>query len=134
MSSILIVEDHDYMVTVLTRLLQKKGHMEVVGAVNSAEEALSLLPEVEVDLVLVDISLPGKSGIELVSEIKKDYPGLRCLMLSGHQAAYYVRSSLEVGADGYISKQDTDAIIEGIKSVLAGNLYLSKEVEAALAT
>jgi DNA-binding NarL/FixJ family response regulator len=132
MTSILIVEDHEHMVSVLTRLLQQKGHMDVVGAAKSAEQALAMLPDLEVDLVLIDISLPGMNGIDLVSEIKKVYPRLRCLMLSGHQALHYVKHSLNAGANGYVSKQDTDSIIDGINSVLAGNTYLSKEVASLL--
>lgn len=128
MPSILIVEDHDYMALVLTRLLQKKGHMDVAKAVPSAEEALALLPALHVDLVLVDISLPEMNGIDLVIEIKKAYPTLPCLILSGHQAQHYVRRSLEAGASGYISKQNATAILEGINCALQGDIYLSQEV------
>jgi DNA-binding NarL/FixJ family response regulator len=102
----------------------------VAGAVKSAEEALSLLPELdEVHLVLVDISLPGKNGIALVADIKKEYPNLPCLILSGHQEQDYVRKSLESGASGYVSKQNAEAVIEAIKSILAGHLYLGKYVQ-----
>ena len=129
MPSILIVEDHDYMALVLTRLLNRKGSMDVAGVAHSAEEALDLLPAA-VDLVLVDISLPEMNGIDLVVEIKKKYPDLPCLMLSGHHALHYVKQSLAVGANGYVSKQNTEAIVEGIQHVLQGETYLSQEVKA----
>lgn len=130
MPSVLIVEDHDYMALVLTRLLQKKGHVTVAKTVPSAEEALIQLPTLHVDLVLVDISLPEMSGIDLVTKIKKEYPSLPCLILSGHQALHYVKRSLEAGASGYVSKQNTTAIIEGIQHVLQGETYLSQEVKS----
>lgn len=129
MPSILIVEDHNYMALVLTRLLRRRGKMDVAGVAHSAEEALALLPD-SVDLVLVDISLPEMNGIDLVVEIKKKYPALPCLMLSGHHALHYVKQSLAVGAEGYVSKQNTEAIIEGIHHVLQGEMYLSQEVKA----
>jgi DNA-binding NarL/FixJ family response regulator len=128
MPSILIVEDHDYMALVLKRLLQKKGLMNVAKEVSSAEEALAVLPALDVDLVLVDISLPKMNGIDLVIEIKKAYPELPCLMLSGHQARDYVTRSLAAGASGYISKQNTTAILEGVECVLRGDIYLSQEI------
>ena len=128
MSSILIVEDHDYMAKVLIRLLHKLTDLKVAARAKTAEEALELLPELEVGLILVDVSLPEMNGIDLVATLHKKYPALPCLMLSGHHASHYVHRSLEAGARGYILKDDPGAIVEGVQRVLEGDIYVSKKL------
>lgn len=128
MPSILIVEDHDYMAEVLLRLLQRKTDIEVVVRAKTAEEALEILPELEVVLLLVDVSLPGMNGINLVAILHEKYPHVPCLMLSGHYAPHYVRRALKAGAWGYVLKDDPEAIMEGINRVLKGETYISKNL------
>ena len=126
MISILLVEDHAIFADALSRLLQERGRHEVVEVVGTAEQAQERLPEVDVDLVLVDVSLPKMSGIDLVAKIHERYPKLPCLMLSGHNASQYVNRSLAAGARGYLLKEDVGGILEGIQQVLQGNVYVSK--------
>jgi DNA-binding NarL/FixJ family response regulator len=126
MLSVVILEDHDFMAEVLARLLKKRGDLNVTARVKSAEEALELLSNVVVDLILVDVSLPHMNGIDLVSILHEKFPNLMCLMLSGHNATHYVRRSLDAGARGYLLKDDPEAIIEGIERVLEGEIYVSK--------
>ncbi len=128
MASILVVEDHNMLAAALLRVLQNRGGYTVLAAVPSAEMALQKLPDIEVDLVLVDISLPRMSGIDLVGLIRIQYPTLPCLMLSGHNAAQYVDRSVEAGARGYILKEDITGILEGIEKVLHGGTYFSKQL------
>jgi DNA-binding NarL/FixJ family response regulator len=96
--------------------------------VESAEEALQNIPELNLDLVLVDVSLPHRSGISLVIALHAKYPALPCVMLSGHVSQHYARSSLEAGARGYLVKDHTDEILKGIQQVLQGKIYVSEEV------
>jgi len=126
MSSILIVEDHTVFANAMQRLLAGKTALEIVGIVQSGEEALKKLSELKVDLVLVDVSLPAMSGIDLVQQIHRKFPHLPCLILSGHMTPKYVKRSLEMGASGYILKDDVKGILEGIRSVLAGEIYVSQ--------
>jgi DNA-binding NarL/FixJ family response regulator len=91
MISILLVEDHPIFAKVLLRFLIERGHMEVASVAGSAEEALAQIPDLDVDLVLVDVSLPQRSGISLVLVLHQQYPDLPCVMLSGHLSAQYVR-------------------------------------------
>jgi DNA-binding NarL/FixJ family response regulator len=126
MSSILLVEDHMLFATSIQRLLTKQTDLEIVNIIQSGEEALQKLPELKVDLVLVDVSLPAMSGIDLVQQIHAEFPCLRCLMLSGHMVQNYVKRSLDVGARGYILKDDLNGILEGIRRVLDGEIYLSE--------
>jgi DNA-binding NarL/FixJ family response regulator len=128
MPSVLIVEDHDYMASVLIRLLEKRSNLNVTARAKTAEEALDMLRELEVALLLVDVSLPNMNGIDLVAKLREEYPALPCLMLSGHHASHYVERALEVGARGYILKDDPEAIIEGIERVLEGEVYISKNL------
>jgi DNA-binding NarL/FixJ family response regulator len=128
MPSILLVEDHAIFAQALQRLLHERGHIEVKDVAHSAEEALEKLKTLEVDLVLVDVSLPRRSGISLVITLREKYPHLPCVMLSGHLSAHYARRSLEAGARGYLIKDHTKEILEGIQRVLNGEIYVCAEL------
>jgi len=128
MTSILLVEDHEIFAKALLRVLQERGHMEVVAVLHSAEEALKQIHELDVDLVLVDVSLPQQSGISLVLVLHEKYPDLPCVMLSGHLSQHYARSSLAAGARGYLVKDRAEEILTGIQHVLQGEIYVSEEV------
>jgi DNA-binding NarL/FixJ family response regulator len=128
MTSILLVEDHAIFAQALLRVLRERGHMDVVAVARSAEEALEQIPDLEVDLVLVDVSLPHRSGISLVLNLQQRYPQLPCVMLSGHVSPHYARSSLAAGARGYLVKDHADEILKGIKRVLQGEIYVSEDV------
>ena len=128
MTSIFLVEDHPIFAQVLLRFLRERGHLDVVSVATSAEEAIVQLPELEVDLVLIDVSLPQRSGISLVFALHTKYPDLPCVMLSGHMSGHYARRSLEAGARGYLLKERADRILEGIQHVLDGEIYVSEEL------
>src|SRR5215207_2517780 len=128
MTSILLVEDHAIFAQALLRMLQEKGQLIIGGVAGSAEEALEKIPDLDVDLVLVDVSLPQRSGISLVIALHAKYPALPCVMLSGHVSQHYARSSLAAGARGYLVKDQTEEILKGIQRVLLGEIYVSEEV------
>jgi DNA-binding NarL/FixJ family response regulator len=128
MTAILVVEDHEIFAQALRRMLQERGHLEVKGVATSAEEALNSLSGQDIDLVLVDVSLPRRRGISLVLVIHERYPDLPCVMLSGHLSNYYAQRSLEAGARGYLVKDHADEILEGIQHVLNGEIYVSEEL------
>jgi DNA-binding NarL/FixJ family response regulator len=128
MTSIFLVEDHAIYAGVLLRLLQERGKLDIVAVARSAEEALEKIPDLELDLVLVDVSLPKRSGISLVIALHAKYPELPCVMLSGHVSQHYARSSLAAGARGYLVKDHANEILEGIQRVLQGEIFVSEEV------
>ena len=128
MTSILLVEDHAIFAQALLRMLRERGQLDIIGVAGSAEEALKKIQDLEVDLVLVDVSLPQRSGISLVIALHAKYPKLPCVMLSGHLSAYYARSSLAAGARGYLIKDNAEEILKGIEHVLQGEIYVSEEV------
>lgn len=128
MTSIFLVEDHAIFAQALLRVLRERGQLEVVDIARSAEEAVEKLPHLSVDLVLVDVSLPRRSGISLVLVLHERYPDLPCVMLSGHLSPHYARRSLEAGARGYLIKDRAEEILQGIRRVLQGEIYVSEEV------
>ena len=122
------MEDHKLMADALVRALNKKGNFRVAEVAESAEEALERLPNLKVDLALVDVVLPHTSGIDLVSTIREKYPQLPCLMISSWNSDQYVKRSLLAGARGYVLKDDVYDVINGIQRVLEGGTYVSKDI------
>lgn len=125
---IYIIEDHAVMRRALVDFLEDLPDFEVQGAASTAEDALDALNDTPVDLVLVDTRLPGISGIELVGELTRRHPELRCVMLSGHGERIYVDRAMEAGAQGYVLKGNPDEIPEAIRRAQAGDVYLSTQL------
>jgi DNA-binding NarL/FixJ family response regulator len=86
------------------------------------------LPTVAIDLLLVDVALPGMNGIDLVGVVREKYAELPCLMLSAHNEIDYVGRALAAGARGYVLKSDPQTILDAVQRVLAGETYLSVEL------
>ncbi len=104
----------------------------VLGTAASAEDALQALPALEPDLVLVDVSLPGASGLQLVEGLRAGRPGLKTLVVSGHSETRYARAALAAGAGGFVTKDDPDQLLEAVRTVLRGDTFLSERLRAAL--
>ena len=127
--SVLLVEDHEVFAKALLRVLSGNQDLNVVAVVQSAEKALEELPNLQVDLVLADVSLPHMNGIDLVKELRGKYLHLRCAVLSGHLSVEYVQRALDAGANGYMVKDNPAGILEGIQKIMNGEVYVSKEVK-----
>ena len=123
--SIYIVEDNELVRGTLREFIEMDTDLQVCGVADSAEAALEELPDVHPDLLVVDVSLPGMSGIDLAREVKERKPELPCLMLSGHQERTYMQRALEVGARGYVLKGNPSDIFNAIHEVLGGETYMS---------
>jgi DNA-binding NarL/FixJ family response regulator len=128
MKKLLLVEDHPIFAETLLLVLAKTVDLKVVKVVDTAEKALQLLPNLEVDLLLVDVSLPQMNGIDLVAKLSQLYPHMPCLLISGHKSSLYVNRGLHAGARGYAIKDSAAGIIEGIYQILRGEIYISKEL------
>jgi DNA-binding NarL/FixJ family response regulator len=129
---IFIVEDHPVMRSTLSGFIQSKAGLEVVGVAATGAEALECLAKVEADLSLIDVRLPGMSGLKLVEQLRERYPELLCLMLSGHGEIPYIRHAFRDGARGYILKGNPSEILEAIHAVSGGGTYLSPALRAKL--
>ena len=96
---------------------------EICGSASNAEDALAKLAEAKVDLVLVDISLPGMSGLEFLREVRQRWPKLPCLVLTGHDKAAYMFPAFSLGAQGFLTKGNADRLREAIDAVIQGRKY-----------
>lgn len=123
-SRVFIVDDHPLVRRALGRLLGLEPGLRVVGEAASAEEALAQLGENLPDLLLVDFSLPGVDGAELVRRLGRTHPGVCCLVVSSHHEALYVQAALAAGARGYVTKGDADGLTLAIRRVLAGEVVV----------
>ncbi|MGH8144783.1 MAG: response regulator [Rhodanobacteraceae bacterium] len=99
--------------------------LSVCGAAGSAETALRELPGLDVNVVLIDMSLPQMSGIKLIAALHTQFPEMRCLIMSGHNEPGYVQRALAAGARGYVLKGKPPEVQPAIEAVLAGERYLS---------
>lgn len=130
MKNLLLVEDHPVFARTLVQILKQQEDLNVVMVADTAEKALELIPDLDLDLILVDVSLPKMNGIDLVGELTQMYPHILCLVVSGHLSDVYVRRSLAAGARGYVTKDSANGIIEGIYQVLQGEIYIGKELRS----
>lgn len=122
---ILIVEDHSFMLAMLQEYIEQEEDFEVCGTFDSGEAALASLAENVPDFVIADLSLPGISGLELISSVKDRYPSLPCAILSGHSERYYADQAMTAGAQGYLLKGDPDELPVAIRQMLQGQHYIS---------
>lgn len=129
-SSILLVEDHAGFAKALLTMLSQNPNLSVVAVAESAEAALQYLRGSSVDLVLVDYSLPDMSGVNLLEALLAEHPTLRCAMLSGYLSLEHARRALELGARGYMIKDNPIGILNGIPRILKGEIYLSDELRS----
>lgn len=126
---IFLVEDHAYMLAMLQEFINQEGDLAVCETADSGEKALERLPDVTPDLVLVDLSLPGISGLELVSSLREHYPDIPCAILSGHGERHYAEQALNAGAKGYILKGNPDEIPPAIRQIMNGERYVSRALQ-----
>ncbi len=130
----LIVDDHAVFRAGLIKLLEAKPEIKVVGEIDSGNEVFNFLETTPVDLVILDISLPGINGLKLLDQIKKKHLKPKILVLSMHKVADYCRLALKHGAAGYILKEDTfDQVANAIESIRRGEKYVSPSMKAAAA-
>lgn len=126
---IYIVEDHPTFREGLVQILNSAGDLTVCGMAGAVDEALRGIARTKPDLVLLDITLPGKSGLELIKGLRSVDRVVKLLVISMHDEALYAARVLRLGADGYIMKQeDPDEIVYAIHDVLQGQIYVSEEV------
>lgn len=130
-TTVFLVEDHPYMRQIMGEMVARAPDLTVCGEAASAEEALEALEAVDgpaPDVALVDISLPQMSGLELVRVLRRRWPEMRCLVVSGYKESNYVQKALSAGAQGYLLKGDPLEVQEAIREVMAGKQYISRSL------
>lgn len=133
MAKILLVDDHPLMRKGLALTLDAETDLRVVGQAEDAEAALQMVDELEPDIVIVDISLPGMSGLELIKHLTAVNPDIKTLVVSRHDEVLYAERSIRAGAKGYIMKLVAgDVIVKAVRRILNGGIYVSEEINERL--
>jgi DNA-binding NarL/FixJ family response regulator len=128
---ILLVDDHPAIRASIGAELLKKNIAEHIFEAGNSEEGFNQAMALNPDLIVMDISLYGASGIELTKKILQKNPGIKIVMLSMYSKVIYITESLKAGAKGYILKEaDMDSIIDGIKKVLSGETYVDSRISS----
>ena len=130
MTDLLIVDDHEIVRAGIKRLVENTPNLNIVADLGSGEEAYQFLQKNTVDLIIMDVSMPGKGGIETTNQIKKRYPKIKILMLSMHDNAMIIEKAMKAGADGYILKNDlSDDLLNAVEKVMNNEIIISASVD-----
>ena len=130
MTDLLIVDDHEIVRAGIKRLFENTPNLNIVADLGSGEEAYQFLHKNTIDLIIMDVSMPGKGGIETTNQIKKRYPKIKILMLSMHDNAMIIEKAIKAGADGYILKNDlSDDLLNAVEKVMNNEIIISASVD-----
>jgi DNA-binding NarL/FixJ family response regulator len=126
---IVLADDHPIVLTGLRNLIESESDFSVVGEATSGPEALRVIREAHPDIAIVDISMPGMSGIVLTRRLTEEAPGIKILMLTLHEDRAYLRQALDVGARGYVVKRSAAAnLVSAVRAVIAGGTYIDPAI------
>ena len=130
MTDLLIVDDHEIVRAGIKRLFENTPNLNIVADLGSGEEAYQFLHKNTIDLIIMDVSMPGKGGIETTNQIKKRYPKIKVLMLSMHDNAMIIEKAMKAGADGYILKNDlSDDLLNAVEKIMNNEIIISASVD-----
>lgn len=134
MIRILIADDHDILRAGLKHILQDTGDITVGGEASDGHQALARIRAEKWDAVVLDLTMPGKGGIELIRQVKAEYPKLPILVLSMHKEDIYAVRALKAGASGYLCKDNAETLLPAaIRKVASGGLFINQAVTEKLA-
>ncbi len=134
MIRVVIADDHTIVREGLKQLLLAAGPFEIVGEARDGHEVLKVVRETDFDVLLLDLSMPGKSGMELIKQVKSEKPRLRILVLSMHEEHQYAVRAIKAGASGYLTKDSASTqLVSAIEKVAGGGAFISAEVAEQLA-
>jgi DNA-binding NarL/FixJ family response regulator len=130
---IFIVDDHTLVREWLANLLQQEPDREVCGQADTAAAALAGMTATPPAIAIVDLSLKGGSGLDLIKDLRRICPATQVVVLSMHEEIYFIERAFRAGARAYVTKRDsTERIVEAIRAVLAGQVYAAADVLAQL--
>ncbi len=134
MIKVLLADDHSIVRAGLRRIVEESGDMEVIAEASDGREAIQLVRKNPPDVAVVDISMPGMDGLEVLNQLHSSHPDLPTIILTMHEESQYVVRAIEAGAMGYITKQSApERLVDAIRKVVAGKRYLTAEAMEALA-
>lgn len=130
---ILIADDHPFMRKGVAHELNREPGLTVCGEAATAEEAIGAAQRLKPDLLLTDMSFPGKSGLELIKDVRAFLPELPVVVFSMHDESIYAERALRAGARGYVMKSEgPERLIEAVRAVLSGRVYVSDKMSARI--
>ncbi|MEX0929571.1 MAG: response regulator transcription factor [Balneolales bacterium] len=133
MLKVIIVDDHPLMRKGMALTLSSEMDIDVVAQASSAEEALDMLKTLKPDAAVVDISLPGMNGIDLIRHLQTFRPEIKALVVSRHDEELYAERAIRAGAKGYLMKLEAgDVIVQAMRRIASGGIYISEEINNRL--
>ena len=130
---VFLVDDHPLMRDGLSRLIDSEPGLEYCGCASTAEEALGKFNAAKPDLVITDLTLPGRSGLELIKDIQAMHPDTYVLVFSMHDEMFYAERALRSGARGFLMKEaGSEKLLEAVRQVLAGQICVSPKLSAKI--
>jgi two-component system, NarL family, invasion response regulator UvrY len=133
MLRVLIADDHAIVRKGLREILREAAEATTVGEASNGPEALDRVRGAEWDVVVLDITMPGMNGLEVLKQLKQSHPALPVLMLSMHSGQHYVTGSLKAGASGYLNKETApEELVTAIHTAIAGGTYISRSLAQGL--
>jgi DNA-binding NarL/FixJ family response regulator len=135
MIKILIADDHPIVRRGLRELVSDENDMQVVSEASNAGEIILSLRNHDIDVVLLDISMPGKSGLDLIVDIKNEFPERKILILSGMAEELFAKRAIKCGAYGYLNKEAApEQLVHAIRKVYTGKMYISDKLAESMAS
>jgi DNA-binding NarL/FixJ family response regulator len=133
MIRILIADDHTIVRQGVSRVISSSADLQLAGEAKDAEELLTKLQQLPVDLILTDMSMPGPGGVELIRLLKQQYPNLPVLVMSMHSERQIAAQAIKAGASGYLTKDcEPETLLQAIRLCAGGNHYISSELASLL--
>ena len=134
MIRLVLADDHTIVREGLKQLLAAPGDMEVVGEASDGGQVMERVRALDFEVLLLDMSMPGRSGIELIRQVRSEKPKVKVLILSMHEESQYAVRAIRAGASGYLTKESASRqLVEAIRKVAAGGAFISAEVAQSLA-
>jgi two-component system, NarL family, invasion response regulator UvrY len=132
--SVLLVDDHAVVREGYRRLMERTSDLKVIAEASNGEDAYRIYGETPIDVVVMDVSLPGMSGIETTRRMLARSPAARVLVFSMHEDAMFASRALQAGAKGYVTKSSApEVLVEAVRSVASGKIYITQDVAQQLA-
>ncbi len=133
MINVIIADDHEIVIDGLASILNKEDDINVVGKAMNGNDVIKLLRNCRVDVAVLDIEMPGKTGVELSLYIKKNYPDVKILILTMYKTQEFVSQIISAGANGYILKnKGSEELVKAIRAVKEGHSYIGQEITEVL--
>jgi len=134
MIRILITDDHTLIREGFKKILNREIDMSVIGEACNAAETMEMIRTLEFDVLVLDISMPGRTGLEIIQDIKKEAPDSKILILSMHPEQRFAMRALKSGADGYITKESVaDELVNAIRKIVTGRKFISQAMAEEIA-